>query len=82
MRAEASVSFTQSDGYLKNPHQNPTSGGGPPLEIHKVIQGDRLDLIADNVYGDATLWRQIATFNRIKNPKQLRPGQMITIPPR
>ena len=82
VRAEATVSFMQSDDYSKTPHQNPTSGGGPPLEIHKVIQGDRLDLIADNVYGDATLWRQIATFNRIKNPKQLRPGQIITIPPR
>lgn len=82
VRAEASVSFIQSDDYHKNPHQNPTSGGGPPLEIHKVIQGDRLDLIAADVYGDATLWRQIATFNNIRNPKRLRPGQQITIPPR
>ncbi|MCA9926563.1 MAG: LysM peptidoglycan-binding domain-containing protein, partial [Anaerolineales bacterium] len=63
------------------PHQNPTSGGGPIQEVRKVVQGDRLDLIAADVYGDATQWRHIAAYNRIRNPKSLRPGQLITIPP-
>ena len=82
VRAEATVSFTHTIDYYTTAPQNPTSGGGPPLEIHKVIHGDRLDLIAADVYGDATLWRQIATFNNIRHPKRLRPGQQITIPPR
>ena len=81
VRAEATVSFIQSENYLKKPHQNPTSGGGPPLETRTIIQGDRLDLIAAEVYDDATQWRHIAAFNRIRNPKRLRPGQTITIPP-
>lgn len=81
VRAEVSVSFMQSEDPTRYPHQNPTSGGGPIQEIHKVIRGDRLDLIAARVYGDATQWRRIAEYNRIRNPKTLRPGQIITIPP-
>jgi hypothetical protein len=82
VRAEATISFIQSDDYHKHPHQNPTSGGGPALEVRRIVQGDRLDLIAADVYGDAARWRQIAEFNHIHNPKRLRPGQMITIPPK
>jgi len=81
LRAEATVSFIQTEGYAKKPHQNPTSGGGPPLKTRKITAGDRLDLIAMEAYNDATQWRRIAAFNRIKNPKRLRPGQIITIPP-
>ena len=81
VRAEVKISFMQSESPTKKPHQNPTSGGGPIQEIRRVITGDRLDLIAADVYGDATKWRHIADYNRINNPRQLRPGQVITIPP-
>ena len=81
VRAEVSISFIQSEDPTRYPHQNPTSGGGPIQEVRKVVQGDRLDLIAADVYGDATQWRHIAAYNRIRNPKSLRPGQLITIPP-
>jgi len=81
VRAEVTITFIQSEDPTRYPHQNPTSGSGPIQEVRKVIQGDRLDLIAADVYGDATQWRHIATYNRIRNPKSLRPGQLITIPP-
>jgi len=81
VRAKVDVTFTQHIDRNDYKHQNPTSGGGPIREVRKVIQGDRLDLIAADVYGDATQWRHIATYNRIRNPKSLRPGQLITIPP-
>jgi hypothetical protein len=81
LRAEATISFIQTEGYDAKPHQNPTSGGGPLLETRKIIEGDRLDLIAAEVYNDATEWRRIAAFNGIRNPKRLRPGQIIMIPP-
>jgi hypothetical protein len=81
VRAEVSITFKQSEDPTRHPHQNPTSGGGPIQEMRKIIQGDRLDLIAADVYGDATKWRMIAEYNRILNPRSLRPGQLITIPP-
>lgn len=81
LRSVVSVTFIQSDNPNTKPHQNPTSGGGPIQEVRKIISGDRLDLIAADVYGDATKWRLIAEYNHILNPKSLRPGQSITIPP-
>jgi hypothetical protein len=81
LRSEVSITFIQSDNPNTKPHQNPTSGGGPIQEVRKIISGDRLDLIAAEAYGDATQWRLIAEYNHITNPKSLRPGQSITIPP-
>lgn len=81
LRSEVSITFIQSENPNIKPHQNPTSGSGPIQEVRKIVSGDRLDLIAADVYGDATKWRFIAEYNRILNPKALRPGQSITIPP-
>ncbi|MBE2224181.1 MAG: LysM peptidoglycan-binding domain-containing protein [Anaerolineae bacterium] len=81
LRSVVTITFIQSDNPNTKPHQNPTSGGGPVQEVRKIISGDRLDLIAADVYGDATKWRLIAEYNHIHNPKALRPGQSITIPP-
>lgn len=82
VRAEVTVTFMQSDDPTKYPHQNPTSGADQVMEIRRIIQGDRLDLIAAEVYGDATEWRRIAQHNAIMNPRTLRPGQLISIPPK
>lgn len=81
LRSEVTITFMQSDDPNIKPHQNPTSGGGPIQEVRRIVSGDRLDLIAADVYGDATKWRLIAEYNQILNPKTLRPGQSITIPP-
>lgn len=81
LRSEVSVTFIQSDNPNIKPHQNPTSGGGPIQEVRRIVSGDRLDLIAAEVYGDAAKWRLIAEYNGILKPKLLRPGQAITIPP-
>jgi hypothetical protein len=83
VRAEVTITFIESDDPTRHPHerQNPTSGGGEIQEIRQVTRGDRLDLIAANVYGDATKWRLIADHNGITNPRSLQPGQMIVIPP-
>jgi nucleoid-associated protein YgaU len=45
-----------------------------------VNEGDRLDLIAAEVYGKATEWRRIALHNNITNPLLLRVGQQLRIP--
>jgi phage protein U len=83
VRAEVNITLSQhmdSDEYRVMPAQNPTSGNGSINRIWRVQAGDRLDLIAAEVYGDATKWRVIAQKNDIQNPFTLTPGQHLTIP--
>jgi phage tail protein X len=51
----------------------------------RVRRGDRIDRIAFEHYGDAGEWRRIAAApdNRsvVTNPRRLRPGTTLTIPP-
>ena len=47
----------------------------------RVKQGDTLWLIAEKEYGDPALWRPIAKSNKIYNPRSLKPGMSLTIPP-
>ena len=82
VRAKVDITFTQYrdvDDRRSQP-QNPTSGGGPVNRIHRVVAGDRLDLIANEVYRDATKWRLIAHYNNLIHPAALQPGQMLVIP--
>ena len=80
VRAKVDVTFTQYNDTNDYPAQNPTSGSDSILRAWQVVRGDRLDLIAANVYGNATKWRQIAEYNHIDNPEALIPGQTIMIP--
>jgi hypothetical protein len=80
VRARADVTFTQNEDIEEYAEQNPSSGGGPINRLWAVRAGDRLDLIAAEVYLDANRWRTIAEFNRIKDPLTLRPGQLLQIP--
>jgi nucleoid-associated protein YgaU len=47
-----------------------------------IRSGDRLDAIAYREYGDAELWRPLAAFNGIEDPRSLSPGTRLEIPPR
>lgn len=81
VRAKVDVTFTQYvDEKDERPSQNPTSGDGPISRLWRVTSGDRIDLIAANVYGDATKWRAIADRNNLVDPLTLRPGQLLRIP--
>jgi hypothetical protein len=80
VRAKVDVTFTQHKDVNDYPGQNPTSGGGPIERVRQIVAGDRLDLIAAEVYRDATKWRLIAERNKIDNPLALRPGQQLMIP--
>lgn len=74
------VQYTEFEDYQSLPPQNPTSGGGPAEQIWQVVEGDRLDNIAAQVYEDTSRWRQIAEYNHLKNPLALHPGQILRIP--
>lgn len=80
VRAQVDVTFTQYTDLDDYPRQNPTSGGGPIERIWRVVAGDRLDLIAAEVYRDASKWRLIAEQNKLSNPMILRPGMQLRIP--
>lgn len=46
-----------------------------------VREGERLDAIAAAVYGDPAYWRPLAAANRLPNPRGLRAGQLLLLPP-
>lgn len=78
LRATVDITFTQH--HDQEDYQNPTSGGTPIDRVWTVTAGDRLDLIAAEVYGDETLWPKIAAHNGIVNPFRLFPGRQLFIP--
>lgn len=51
------------------------AGGGPDAP------GERLDAIAERYYGNASLWRVIATFNGVGDPLHVPAGTLLRIPP-
>lgn len=50
-------------------------------KAHTVTQGDTVSSIAAQYYQDATKWRPIALANALVDPRALKPGQEIQIPP-
>lgn len=59
--------------------ESPTAS--PDFEkTYTVIRGDTLSGIAQKVYRDATVWRKIAADNDIRDPRQLAPGRVLTLP--
>jgi hypothetical protein len=46
-----------------------------------VRDGETLDAIAAQVYGDPAFWRPLASANRLANPRGLVTGQMLMLPP-
>lgn len=43
-------------------------------------QGDRLDSIAEQLYGDPNLWKAIALYNNIGYAFDLQPGDKLYLP--
>ncbi len=49
--------------------------------VRTVKAGDKLPLMCHDIYGDSTLYREIARVNKIINPRKLQVGQQIIFPP-
>ena len=45
-----------------------------------IEEGDRLDLIAEQLYGDASLWKAIMIYNDLGYFFDLNPGDVIMLP--
>ncbi len=82
IRATATLTLLEALDKADRPGTNPTSLGEPGRKVRQVKEGDRLDYIAFQEYGDAQEWRRIADANKLSNPLDLRPGMTLAIPPR
>jgi len=80
VRAEVTIGLQQVKKIDDYPKQNPTSGGMPGQRIRTVREGETIDRIAYEEYGDSTLWRHIAAANNLSNPMKLTPGTVLGIP--
>jgi hypothetical protein len=81
VRATADLQLKQAVDEKEQAGTNPTSGGMGGEHTLLIGPGDRLDLIAFKEYGDAKMWRIIAQANGITDPRKIRPGQRLIIPP-
>ncbi len=82
VRATLDVTFLQVKEEGRYPGQNPTTVGRPGYKRRLVKEGDTIDWIAHEEYGDSAMWRFIAETNSLDNPGKLRPGQVLAIAPR
>ncbi|MGG6297735.1 LysM peptidoglycan-binding domain-containing protein [Leptolyngbya sp. AN02str] len=77
LRAQLVCSFEEwEDPTHRRKKLNPVDD---PVRI--VKRGETLSSIAQEEYGDPSLWRVIAAENRLTNPRILSPGQALTVPP-
>jgi Contractile injection system tube protein/LysM domain len=49
--------------------------------VRTVRRGETLSSIAAEEFNNPALWRLIAEANQMDNPRQIVPGQLITVPP-
>jgi LysM repeat protein len=48
---------------------------------HVVTAGETVSAIAQRAYGDPRRWRPVAAANALANPRRLREGLVLTLPP-
>src|SRR5207244_13523516 len=60
--------------------QNPTSGSINARRTHLISDGDTLQSIANEEYGNPNFWRGVAIFNAIDDPLRLTKGDRILLP--
>lgn len=77
-RAEVDITFKEPDDVTGG--TNPTSRS-EARKVWTVVQGQSLDWIAFQEYGDSSAWRHIARANNLQNPRALRPGMVLRLPP-
>ncbi|QIL78619.1 LysM peptidoglycan-binding domain-containing protein [Diaphorobacter sp. HDW4A] len=47
---------------------------------HRVKQGDTLERLSTDFYGDVKLWPELQKYNQVSNPRHLQPGSILRIP--
>ncbi len=82
IRAKVTLQLKEALDSAKQGGTNPTSRGEPGPKARQIQEGDRLDWIAFQEYGDPNEWRLIAKANQLSDPLNLRPGMVLAIPTR
>jgi len=86
IRADVKLALTQAEpakaasANSSNRGQNPTTRSAGGLGMHLVRDGDTLQSIAHQTYGDPNRWRLVAEANGIDNPLHLRRGTPLDLP--
>ncbi len=81
LRAEISMTLTEYDlAFINALPMNPTSYS-EARKTWVVTEGQTLDWIAYQEYGNANHWRHIAQVNNLSNPRDLRSGQILKLTP-
>jgi LysM repeat protein len=79
LRAKLSVALKEYRPVEVQIKENPTAS--PDFEKSYTVQrGDTLSGIGAAIYRDATVWREIANANQIRDPRTLAPGTVLTLP--
>jgi hypothetical protein len=80
VRATLSVSFKEYTT-AEAQHQKKRRNSPDHTKRRTVKQGESLSLIAGEEYDDPAEWRRIADANGIMDPRDVKPGTVLTIPP-
>lgn len=80
VRAKLNVTFKEYIEVEIQVRSTPTESADH-TKTRTVKRGDTLSSIAALEYADPTRWRPIASANNIHNPRLLKPGQVLVIPP-
>lgn len=80
VRATLAVSFKEYATAIAQLKQKPRNSPDH-TKRRTVKQGESLSLIAGEEYDDPAEWRRIADANGIMDPRDVRPGTVLTIPP-
>ncbi len=81
VRAEAKVDFIQQDPTDDVEGSTNPSTRTEARKTRIVQEGDRLYLIAYQEYGAVAHWRHLAEANGLHDPRDLKAGQILILPP-
>ena len=81
-RYAAAILYASGDGDFLGTRPPLESKPRPDDRFHTVVEGDRVDLLAQRYLGQADLWWIICDYNDIFFPLALEPGLALRIPSR
>lgn len=80
IRAIAKVKFQEAISNQQRESRDKTNS--PDLTHLRIVEvGDTLPLMADRIYGDASLYLEVARVNNLTNFRTLKPGSQLFFPP-